>query len=82
MAGLEITLNRRDQGRGFHGGDEVIEETLLDALECGARRRFGLGVQRADLAGDIGGLECGIKVVVDDLKGGRSMHRRCGSARA
>ena len=69
MAGFEIALDRGDQRRGLHRGDEVIEEALLGALEGRAGGRLGLAVQRPGLAGDVGGLQRGVQVVVDDLEG-------------
>ena len=71
MAGLEIALDRGDQRRGLHRGDEVIEEALLGALEGRAGGRLGLAVQRPGLAGDVGGLQRRVQVVVDDLEGAR-----------
>ena len=58
MAGLEIALDRADQRRRLHRGDEMIEEALLGAFEGRAGGGLGLGVQRAGLAGDVGGLAC------------------------
>ena len=49
----------------------MAEEALLGALEGGARRRLGVAVQRAGLAGDVGRFERGGQVVVDDLEGVR-----------
>ena len=37
---------------------QMVEEALLGALEGRARGGLGLGVQRAGLAGDVGGLAC------------------------
>ena len=61
MAGFEIALDRGDQRRGLHRGDEVIEEALLGALEGRAGGRLGLAVQRPGLAGDVGGLQGGVR---------------------
>jgi hypothetical protein len=71
MAGAEIALDRGDQRRSLHRGDEMIEEALLGALERRACGRLGLAVQRPDVAGDIGGLQRRVQVVVDDLEGAR-----------
>ena len=71
MAGFKIALDRGDQRRGLHRGDQVAEEALLGALERRARRRLGLAVERAGLAGDIGRFQGGIEIVVDDLEGAR-----------
>ena len=56
MAGVEIALDRRDQRRRLHRRDQMIEEALLGALEGRARGGLGLRVQRAGVAGDVGGL--------------------------
>ncbi len=69
MAGLQIALDRPDQRRRLHRGDQVREEALLGGLEGRARRGLRLGVERAALAGDVGGLQGGVEVVVDDLEG-------------
>ena len=47
MPGVKIALDQPDQGRCFHGGEEMAKEALLGALERGARRGFGLPVQCA-----------------------------------
>src|SRR5579875_3300521 len=47
MALLEIALDRADQGRRLHAGEQVPEEALLRALERRSRGGFGLAVQRA-----------------------------------
>ena len=47
----------------------MIEEALLGAFEGGARGGLGLAVQRAALAGDVGGLHGGVEIVVNDLEG-------------
>ena len=70
MARFEIALDRGDQRRRLHRRNEMIEEALLGAFEGRARGRLGLAVQRPGLAGDIGGLERRIQVVVDDLERG------------
>ena len=64
----EVLLDRADQRRRHHRGDQMAEEALLGALEGRARRRLGVAVQRAGLAGDVGRLERGGQVVVDDLE--------------
>jgi hypothetical protein len=69
VAGGEIAIDRFDQRRRFHRGDQVIEETLLGALERGTCGGFGLGVQRAGFAGDVGRLQRGVEVVVNDAEG-------------
>ena len=66
MARLQIALDRADQRGRLHRGDEVIEEALLGALEGGARGGLRLRVQRAGLAGDVGGLHRRVEIVVDD----------------
>ena len=47
MAGGEIALDGGDQRGRLHRRDQMIEETLLGALESRARGGFGLAVQRA-----------------------------------
>ena len=66
---FEIALDRGDQRRRLHRGDEVIEEALLGALEGRARGGFGLRVQRAGFAGDVGRLQRRVEIVVDDREG-------------
>ena len=44
----------------------MIEEALLGAFEGGARGGLGLRVQRAGLAGDVGGPHRRVEIVVDD----------------
>ena len=68
MAGSEIAIDRFDQRRRLHRGDQVIEETLLGALEGGARGGFGLGVQRAGIAGDVRRLQRRVEIVVNDAE--------------
>ena len=46
MASSQVAIDGFDQRRRLYRGDQVIEETLLGALEGGARGGFGLGVQR------------------------------------
>ena len=74
VAGLQVALDALDQRRRLHGGQQVVVEPLLRALECGPRGRLGLGVERARSAparraGDVRRLQCRIQVVVDDLEG-------------
>src|SRR6516165_8898167 len=71
MSLLEITVHGGDQGRSLHRRDQMIEEALLGALERRTRRRLGLAVERAGLAGDVSGLQRRIEIVVDDLERGR-----------
>src|SRR3546814_16816925 len=47
----------------------MAEEALLGGYECRARGRLGLTVQRAGVAGDVGGLHGGVEVVMDDGEG-------------
>ncbi len=78
----EVPLDRADQRRRFHRGEEMAEEALLGALEGGARRGLRLAIQRpaspsltaeaartALAAGDIGGFERGVQIAVDDAEG-------------
>ena len=66
----EVVLDRRDQRRALHRGQQVREEALLGELERGAGGGLGAGV--ADVAGVYAGrLERGPEVVVDDLEGPR-----------
>ena len=69
MSRREIALDRGDQRRRLHRGDQVIEETLLGAFESRAGGGFGLGVQRARGAGDVRRLHRRVEMVVDDLEG-------------
>ena len=68
-AGIEIGLDRADQARALHGGQQVAEEALLRPLE--GRQRGGLGVlvERRIALDDAGGLQGLVDVVVDDLEG-------------
>ena len=66
VAGVEIALDRADQRRRLHRGQQVAEEALLGAFEGGSRGGFGLRVQRAGLAGDVGGPHRGVEIVMDD----------------
>ena len=47
----------------------MIEEALLVRLERRARGGLGLPVEGARVAGDVGGLQRGIEIVMDDLEG-------------
>src|SRR3546814_18820696 len=47
----------------------MAEEALLGGFECRASGRLGLPVQRAAVAGDVGGLHGGVEVVMDDGEG-------------
>ena len=74
VSGLQVALDALDQRRRLHGGQQVVVEALLRALERGARGRLGLGVERARAApaagaGDVRRLQCRGQVVVDHLEG-------------
>ena len=59
-----------DQGRAFHAVEEVAEEALLGALEGGERTAALAWELSVDVVvGDVGGLQCGLEVVVDDDEG-------------
>jgi len=49
----------------------VIQKALLGAFEGRPRGRFGLGVQGPGFSSHVGGLQCRIEIVVDDLEGAR-----------
>ena len=68
-AGIEIGLDRADQARALHGGQQVAEEALLRALEGAHRGRLGIPVQRRLVIDDTGRLERLLDVLVDDLEG-------------
>src|SRR3546814_3888661 len=68
MAGLQVARDAGDQRRRLHRGDQMVEEALLGGFESAARRRFGLGVQGACRAGDVGGLHRPVEIIMDDLK--------------
>ena len=68
MASRQIALDGGDQRRRLHRRDQMIEETLLGALESRPRGGFGLRVQRARFAGDVGRLQRGVEIVVDDAE--------------
>ena len=67
--GFEVGLDRADQARALHGGEQMAEEALLGALECRERGRLGVAVQRVLAIDDAGGLERLLDVPVDDLEG-------------
>ena len=69
MALLEIPIDGRDKRRRLHAGEQMAEKALLGAFKGRARRGFGLPVQCAFGAGDIGGLHRGVEIVVDDGEG-------------
>ena len=66
MALAEVALDGRDQRRSLHGSDEVIEESLLGALESRAGGGLSLRVERAGRAGDVCGLHRGLEIIMDD----------------
>ena len=63
---VEIALDRADQRRRLHAGQQMAEEALLGGFEGGAGGGLGLRVQRAGLAGDVRGLHRRVEVVVND----------------
>ena len=67
--GVEIGLDRTDQARAFHGGQQMAEEALLGALEGRQGGRLGVPVQRVLAIDDAGGLQRLLDVAVDDLEG-------------
>ena len=66
VVGLEIALDRADQRRRFHAGQQMAEEALLGGFEGGSRGGLCLRIQCADLAGDIRGLHRRVEIVVND----------------
>jgi hypothetical protein len=46
----------------------VAKKALLGTFEGRSRGRFGLAVQRAGLAGDVGGPHRGVEVVMDNAE--------------
>ena len=69
MALLEIARDRGDQGRAFHRRQQMIEEALLVGFERRARGGLGVAVVGAAVgAGDVGGLQRLVEVLVDDLE--------------
>ena len=67
--GVEIGLDRTDQARALHGGQQMAEKALLGALEGRERGRLGVPVERRLAVDDAGGLERLLDVAVDDLEG-------------
>ena len=65
----EVGLDRADQRRALHGGQQMAEEALLGALEGRERGRLGVPVQRVLAVDDSGGLQRLLDVPVDDLEG-------------
>src|SRR3984893_13911958 len=53
---------------GFMAGVRWIKKSCFAPLEGRTGGGFGLAVERPGLAGDIGGLQRGVEVVVDDLE--------------
>src|SRR3546814_2626012 len=70
----QVVLERADQCRRLHRGQQMAEEALLGGFECRASGRLGLTVQRAAVAGDVGGLHGGVEVVMDDGEGRSEEH--------
>ena len=68
-AGCEIGLDRANEARALHGGQQVPEETLLRALEGAHCSRLGIAVQRRLVVDDAGRLQRFLDVLVDDLEG-------------
>ena len=66
MASLEIALDRADQRRRLHAGQQMAEEALLGGFEGGPRGGLRLRIQRAGLAGDVGGPHRRVEIVVND----------------
>ena len=71
MARSQIALDRGDQRGRLHRRDQMVEETLLGALEGRPRGGLGLRVQRARFAGDVGRFQRGVEIVVDDAERAR-----------
>ena len=67
--GSEVGLDRADQRRALHGGQQMAEEALLGALEGRHCGRLGVPVQRVLAVDDSGGLQGLLDVPVDDLEG-------------
>ena len=70
MSRLQILLDRGNDARALHRGDQVVEEALLRAFERRAGGGLGLGVERAGRRSDVGGGKGCIEVIVNDLEGG------------
>ena len=68
-AGIEIGLDRADQARALHGGEQVAEEALLRPLEGAQCGGLGVLVEGRIALHDAGGLQGLLDVVVDDLEG-------------
>ena len=69
MAGIEIARERGDQRRAFHRRQQMIEEALLVRFKGRARGGFGVAVVGAAVgAGDVGGFERRVQVLVNDLE--------------
>ncbi len=68
MARVEVGLDRPDQGRRLHAGQEMAEEALLGALEGRARGGLGLPVQRAIRTRDVRRLHRRVEVIMDDAE--------------
>ncbi len=66
---IEIALDRLDQRRAFHRGQEMVEEALLVGFEGRVGGGFGVAVQGTLGAGDVDRLERRLDVLVDDLEG-------------
>ena len=66
MASGQVLIDRADQGRRLHAGEEMTEEALLGALEGRTGGGLGLAVQRAGVAGHVGRLHRGVEIVVND----------------
>ena len=67
MAIGQIDCNCLQKAWRLHRRDEVIEKTLLVALEGAPRRRLRARVQRAFGACNVGGFEGSRQVLMDDL---------------
>ena len=66
MAVHQILLDRADQGRRLHRGQQMAEEALLGGFEGRAGGGLSLAVQSAGIAGDVGGLHRRIEIIMDD----------------
>ena len=67
--GIEIGLDRADQARALHGGQQMAEEALLGALEGRHGGGLRVPVQRVLAVDDAGRLQRLLDVPVDDLEG-------------
>ena len=70
MARFKIGINGPDQGRGFHGGQQMAKEALLGAFKGRTGGGFGLPVQRPLAAGDVGGFHRRVQIPMNDGEGG------------